>query len=167
MRGLIFISLGISISLILPIIAQPLRLGLIIILSTLLLCFIRAIILSPWYGYILFLIYVGGLLVIFAYVSALSPNTLFSGLIPTINFLLIVLLWTIIFLYQPLIDSNNIEFINTFIQMKNIKVLRYEIVSPQIISILLGLGVILLINLIAVVKICYYQYSTMRPFSEY
>lgn len=166
MRGLVFISLSISISLILPIIAQPLRLGLIIIISTLFLCFIRAIILSPWYGYILFLIYVGGLLVIFAYVSALSPNTLFSRFTPILYLFFIISVWILIFIYQPIIDSNILLFLNNYVESKNIKILGSEIVSPHIISVLLGLGLILLVNLIAVVKICYYQYATIRPFNE-
>lgn len=166
MRALIVFSITLSSLLLLPLIIQPLRLGLVIIISTLLICFIRAIILSSWYGYILFLIYVGGLLVIFAYVAALSPNVLFGKGTPMLFFFVMIFPLSITFYFLPLIDVSSIGYLRIFSEIKVLKIYGIEIVAPQMISILIGLATILLINLIVVVKICYYQQASLRPFSS-
>lgn len=49
---------------------------------------------SPWFGFIIFLIYIGGMLVIFAYFTAINPNQYISTTI--INIFLPAILWLII-----------------------------------------------------------------------
>ena len=79
MTAIIVLAFALSRTLIFPLMAQPLSLGLAIMISTLLMCILSAAFLSACYAYILFfVIYVGGLLVMFAYVAALSPNVLFG-----------------------------------------------------------------------------------------
>nr|QXM18103.1 NADH dehydrogenase subunit 6 [Babylonia zeylanica] len=165
MSALIIFSLTLSTLFTLPLMIQPLSLGLVIILSTLLMCLISAITLSSWYGYILFLIYVGGLLVMFAYVAALSPNVLFGSGLPMIFFLLLMFPLIIFFYSYPLMDLSSITYLSSFIKLKFFKMHGMEMVSPHMISILIGLAVILLINLIVVVKICYYRHASLRPFN--
>nr|QCQ69452.1 NADH dehydrogenase subunit 6 [Nassarius hepaticus] len=166
MSALIVFSMTLSSLLLLPLMMQPLSLGLVIMISTLLMCFISAVMLSSWYGYILFLIYVGGLLVMFAYVAALSPNVLFGKGTPMLFFSVMVLPLSIIFYFLPLIDVSSIGYLSIFNDMKVLKIYGIEMVAPQMISILIGLAIILLINLIVVVKICYYQQASLRPFSS-
>nr|QTT61205.1 NADH dehydrogenase subunit 6 [Tritia pfeifferi] len=166
MSALIVFSMTVSMFLLLPLMMQPLSLGLVVMISTLLMCFISAITLSSWYGYILFLIYVGGLLVMFAYVAALSPNVLFGKGTPMVFFMVMILPLSIIFYFLPLIDMSSIGYINIFSEMEFLKIYGVEMVAPQMISILIGLAFILLINLIVVVKICYYQQASLRPFSS-
>ena len=148
-----------------PLMAQPLSLGLSIIFSTILLCVLVGMFLSSWYGYILFLIYVGGLLVMFAYVAALSPNSLFGGMGP---FLFLVAgqaaVLPIVFRSSFSELSNVSLLLEEQRALKSIKISGIELVSPQMVSILVGLAIILLINLVVVVKICYYQHRTLRPF---
>nr|YP_009480376.1 NADH dehydrogenase subunit 6 [Reticunassa festiva]AND76334.1 NADH dehydrogenase subunit 6 [Reticunassa festiva]UBD06964.1 NADH dehydrogenase subunit 6 [Reticunassa festiva] len=165
MSALIVFSMTLSSLLLLPLMMQPLSLGLIIMISTLLMCFISAMTLSSWYGYILFLIYVGGLLVMFAYVAALSPNVLFGKGTPMIFFLTLLLPICVIMYFLPLIDLSTISYFNLN-ELKFLKVYGIEMVAPQMISVLIGLAVILLINLIVVVKICYYQHASLRPFDN-
>nr|ANH54153.1 NADH dehydrogenase subunit 6 [Nassarius succinctus] len=166
MSALIVFSMTLSSLLLLPLMMQPLSLGLVIMISTLLMCFISAMMLSSWYGYILFLIYVGGLLVMFAYVAALSPNILFGKGTPMFFFLIMILPMSVIFYFLPLIDIASISYLSIFNDMKVLKIYGIEMVAPQMISILIGLAIILLINLIVVVKICYYQQASLRPFSS-
>nr|QFG38799.1 NADH dehydrogenase subunit 6 [Aeneator benthicolus] len=166
MSALIIFSMTLSSLLMLPLMVQPLSLGLIIMLSTLLMCFISAITLSSWYGYILFLIYVGGLLVMFAYVAALSPNVLFGKGTPMLFFTILILPLMLIFYSYPLIDLSSTSYLHIFSELKFLKMYGIEMVSPQMISILIGLAIILLINLIVVVKICYYQHASLRPFNN-
>nr|QTF74769.1 NADH dehydrogenase subunit 6 [Bufonaria perelegans] len=166
MSALILFTMAASSMLLLPLMAQPLSLGLVIMFATLMMCSISAMLLSSWYGYILFLIYVGGLLVMFAYVAALSPNVLFGSGSPLFFFgFMFILLGTVMFLY-PLVDFSSLNYLNLYSGHKFLKMYGTEMVSPQMISILIGLGVILLINLVVVVKICYYQHASLRPFKE-
>nr|AXA45450.1 NADH dehydrogenase subunit 6 [Pinguigemmula sp. MNHN IM 2013-18391] len=166
MSALIILSLTFSSLLMLPLMSQPLSLGLAIMLSTLLMCVISAMTLSSWYGYILFLIYVGGLLVMFSYVAALSPNILFGSSIPVLFFFLSTIFLSLTMYFYPFIDLCSISYLNMYNKFKFLKMYGVEMVSPQMISILIGLAIILLINLVVVVKICYYQRASLRPFKN-
>lgn len=53
---------------------SPLPLGVLLLLLTLFASLLIASFTLSWFGFILFLIYVGGLLVMFAYFTALCPN---------------------------------------------------------------------------------------------
>nr|YP_010400300.1 NADH dehydrogenase subunit 6 [Purpura bufo]UQS75999.1 NADH dehydrogenase subunit 6 [Purpura bufo] len=166
MTALIIFSMAFSSFLLLPFMSQPLSLGLVVMMSTLFMCVSSAITLSSWYGYILFLIYVGGLLVMFAYVAALSPNVLFGSGAPLL-FFIFSFVGFMVFLYTTnFIDLTPMSYNSEMSKLNFLKVYGSEMVSPQMISILIGLAVILLINLIVVVKICYYTHSSLRPFSS-
>jgi NADH-ubiquinone oxidoreductase chain 6 len=150
--------------LIFPLIRQPLSLGLRIIISTLFLCILSAMLISRWYAYILFLIYVGGLLVIFAYVASLSPNMLFSR-INLIIFIPITLLPALYIFYSyNFVDIPSLENLNNIYELIKNKKYGVELISKSYISILIALGSILLLNLIVVVKICFYQQTSLRPY---
>nr|AWH98421.1 NADH dehydrogenase subunit 6 [Conus goudeyi] len=165
MSSLFIIALTFSTLLILPMMSQPLSLGLVVMISTLFMCLISGMTTSAWYGYILFLIYVGGLLVMFAYVAALSPNVLFGGLTPIFSLILFFPLFFVFFYFCLLKDSSYLSFQSSFSKLSYLKMYGIELISPYMISILIGLGMILLINLIVVAKICYYQQASLRPFS--
>nr|YP_009421088.1 NADH dehydrogenase subunit 6 [Cipangopaludina chinensis]ASR74867.1 NADH dehydrogenase subunit 6 [Cipangopaludina chinensis] len=163
MTVLIFGSLSLTFCFIIPLMAQPLSLGFCIMMLTLLMCVLIGVFLSSWYGFILFLIYVGGLLVMFAYVAALIPNIfmnvdLFGGLIWIVQIGFMYMYWSVFFVDVKSLDVLNVVF------MINKKMSSIELVSPEFINILIGLGIVLLVNMIVVVKICYHKYSVMRPF---
>nr|ATZ69842.1 NADH dehydrogenase subunit 6 [Conus raulsilvai]ATZ70102.1 NADH dehydrogenase subunit 6 [Conus verdensis]ATZ70115.1 NADH dehydrogenase subunit 6 [Conus verdensis] len=165
MSSLLIITLTSSILLILPMMSQPLSLGLVIMISTLLMCLISSMTISAWYGYILFLIYVGGLLVMFAYVAALSPNVLFGGLTPFFILMLFFPILSVFFYFYFFKDPSYLSFESFFSKFMCLKMYGIELISPYMISVLIGLGTVLLINLIVVAKICYYQQASLRPFS--
>nr|WCD24047.1 NADH dehydrogenase subunit 6 [Mancinella alouina] len=165
MTFITILSLSFSSFLLLPFMSQPLSLGLMVMISTLFMCVVSAITLSSWYGYILFLIYVGGLLVMFAYVASLSPNVLFGSGTPLLFFALSFFLLLGFFYTFPLIDLSFMGFTSEMSKFSFLKIYGTEMVSPQMISVLVGLAIILLINLIVVVKICYYTHASLRPFS--
>nr|QNV49094.1 NADH dehydrogenase subunit 6 [Isara chinensis] len=165
MNALILMMMALSSLLMLPLMSQPLSLGLFVMISTLFMCLISGMVLSSWYGYILFLIYVGGLLVMFAYVAALSPNILFGRSTPMMFFFILLPILALIFYSLPLIDSSSLT---NYFQLSSFKVLKtygIEMVSPHMISVLIGLAVILLVNLIVVVKVCFYQHASLRPYN--
>nr|QHE65365.1 NADH dehydrogenase subunit 6 [Neptuneopsis gilchristi] len=164
MSASIMLSLTFCTLSLLPMMSQPLSLGLVIMFSTFLMCFISSMTLSSWYGYILFLIYVGGLLVMFAYVAALSPNTLFGSTKPIMVFILLLTPMILYINTYPFIDLSSMGNLKDYSSLKFLKMYSTEMVSPQMVSILIGLGTILLITLVVVVKICYYHHASLRPF---
>ena len=163
----LLISFRLSRVFLFPLINQPLRLGLAIIVSTIFICLLTGIYLSSWYGFILFLIYVGGLLVMFAYVATLSPNTLFGGAGSLLFLLGTQRILPLAIFYSFFLDS---RFLTNpacnFREMSILKSHGIELVSPIMISVLISLALILLINLIVVVKICFYQQRALRPYKS-
>jgi len=158
----IVFSLAISFFFILPIIMHPLRVGLCIILCSLIRCLLVGLLRHSWFGFILFLIFVGGLLVIFAYVAALRPNVYFRGRNLILGF---SILWIVVTL-----SFSKLFFIDRILR-RDVFSLRFsfdksssgeKLISHSCISIMVGLGIILLLNLLAVVKICYYQQGPLR-----
>lgn len=167
MTASLLISLGLSRVFLFPLINQPLSLGLAIIASTIFICLLTGIFLSSWYGFILFLIYVGGLLVIFAYVATLSPNTLFGGAGSLFFLIRAQVILPVGIYYSFFLDTRFLT--NPSYNFREIGILKrhgIELVSPIIISVLISLALILLINLIVVVKICYYQQRALRPYKS-
>jgi NADH-ubiquinone oxidoreductase chain 6 len=161
----LIISLSLCSVIIFPLIIQPLSLGLSIIISTLFFCILTAMFLSRWYAYILFLIYVGGLLVIFAYVAALSPNILFSGINSLIFFIIIFFVLRMILINYKFLDLRSLTNFNNWFEEKRLKFYGIQLTSFYYNFILISLGVILLLNLIVIVKICFYQRAALRSFS--
>lgn len=72
-------SLTLSLAATLILASRPLFLGVWIVLITLSLGIITNLITITWLGLIILLIYIGGLLVIFAYFVALTPNLIIEG----------------------------------------------------------------------------------------
>ena len=107
------------------------------------------------------------LLVIFAYVATLSPNTLFGGAGALLFLLGAQGILPLAIYYTSFLDSRFLT--NPAHNFKEISILKshgIELVSPIIISVLVSLALILLINLIVVVKICFYQQSALRPYKS-
>nr|YP_010580913.1 NADH dehydrogenase subunit 6 [Entemnotrochus rumphii]UZT27098.1 NADH dehydrogenase subunit 6 [Entemnotrochus rumphii] len=162
MTVLILFSFSVSIMFLLPMMMQPLSLGLCVMLMSLFSCILVAFCASSWFGYVLFLIYVGGLLVMFAYVSALAPNSFFSGMK---SFLLFVGVFVVLVLMGGMTYFKVLNFdvwVNSFGDNKGYVGSGKILVSPASISLMIALGVILLMNLLAVVKVCYYQQGPLR-----
>ncbi|YP_009235829.1 NADH dehydrogenase subunit 6 (mitochondrion) [Bactrocera latifrons] len=66
--GLIFIQMN-----------HPLAMGLMLLIQTLQICLITGLMAkSFWFSYVLFLIFLGGMLVLFIYVTSLASNEMFS-----------------------------------------------------------------------------------------
>jgi NADH-ubiquinone oxidoreductase chain 6 len=165
MTAILVISLSLCSVIIFPLIAQPLSLGLSIIISTLFFCVLTAMFLSRWYAYILFLIYVGGLLVIFAYVAALSPNVLFLGISSFAFFVTIFFVLRRILINYEFSDLRSFTNFNNWFEEKRLKFYGIQLASPYYNFILVSLGIILLLNLIVIVKICFYQRAALRSFN--
>lgn len=140
------------------VVSHPLTIGLILIIQTLIIAFFSRLFLpSFWFSYILILVFIGGLLVLFVYVSTLASNEQIN-LTPPYPFVAISLLifLSFFFLWNPrkiftLTDNNQLDY--SFSWMFSI----------PFISLSFFLIIYLFFVLIAIVKITKFWGGALRP----
>nr|YP_010443255.1 NADH dehydrogenase subunit 6 [Brunia dorsalis]UTE83774.1 NADH dehydrogenase subunit 6 [Brunia dorsalis] len=152
---------------------NPLSMGLMILIQTLMICLISGMMIKTyWFSYILFLTFMGGLLVLFIYVSSIASNELFK---PSFNFKLILSISFFFFLLCQMMYMNNLFWLNLstnsemdnfnslnlFINNEN-KINLTKLYNSQTFMIMLMLIIYLFITLIAVVKITNIFYGPLR-----
>lgn len=133
---------------------NPLTIGLLILFLALTLSITFSTSISSWVALLIFLIYIGGILVIFSYFVAITPNQNLS-----VNILLRILLSSIF----------TLSLISWLLNLKSPINLAY---IPQIniiyqkfnIPILLILALILLFTIVVVVKVSIHNKGPLRPF---
>lgn len=155
----VIISLILAFSVTLPLILTPITLGINIFCIASLAAITVTLYFSPWFGLTLFIIYVGGLLVIFSYFIATSPNQKIKIIYPIILISIIF----VIALYNS--DYNAISFLPAlFIESRTINNQYAILYSPNYILITITLALLLLLALIFVVKISNRKDGPLRPF---
>nr|YP_010163975.1 NADH dehydrogenase subunit 6 [Acanthopsyche nigraplaga]QRK25813.1 NADH dehydrogenase subunit 6 [Acanthopsyche nigraplaga] len=111
MLKIIISTIIILISIIMFFMNNPLSMGLMLLIQTLLICLISGMIINTyWFSYILFLIFLGGLLVMFIYVSSIASNELFQ--ISFNNTIFMIMLINFILFYFIIKFTNNLKFLN-------------------------------------------------------
>lgn len=154
---LIFITaLTVSFSFSIVLSSSPLTIGLWVLLLALALARLIALSISPWFGLTIFLIYVGGMLVIFAYFAALTPNQpheiLKIGLI---------LRLTLIIIFTPTLYLGNL--LESFLSYSSIKP-ELTILTPWSSRAFIIVVIILFFILVSVVKVADIFKGPLRPF---
>nr|ASY98337.1 NADH dehydrogenase subunit 6 [Deroplatys lobata] len=153
-------SMLLTLSLILSIIFlfsnHPLSMSLTLLLQTLCMCLISgSMSLSFWFAYVLSLIYLGGMLILFMYVTSLASNEMFSYSNKILLTTLILLFISLTIYYMdfpyPLNLYEGMENNSTLTFMSNNFLLKLYNQSTNIITILIASY--LFLTLIMVVKI--------------
>nr|UIF93648.1 NADH dehydrogenase subunit 6 [Parallelia stuposa] len=152
---------------------NPLSMGLMILIQTLLMCLLSGMLIKTyWFSYILFLTFLGGLLVLFIYVSSIASNELFK---PSFNAKLVFIFSLMILSIIQIIFMNNLFWMNfsfnsdmdnfymlsLFINNEN-KINLSKLYNNQTFMIMLMLIIYLFITLVAVVKITNIFYGPLR-----
>nr|YP_009114559.1 NADH dehydrogenase subunit 6 [Homologenus malayensis]AIB52337.1 NADH dehydrogenase subunit 6 [Homologenus malayensis] len=148
---------------------HPLSMGLILLLQTVLVCASSGMTSSSfWFSYILFLIFLGGMMVLFIYIASLASNKKFKfPLLPT--FLLFLFLLASMMMTFFFFDSMNLPTSN-FLSLSSSLLMFYQnktmlinwIYSPKLIFFTLFIVLYLLLTLLVVVKISYSSLGPMR-----
>lgn len=152
-------SLFISLSLSFLAASSPISMGLWILLIALSLSWIVGRTLNPWFAIIIFLVYIGGILIIFAYFSALTPNQ-------TLNFSPLLFTFIPLFTTLLLLLSNMQLFTPAPFQLTLPLTLAPITIlyTPRNCLLLLRIALILLLILVIVVKITNITKGPLRPF---
>jgi len=156
---IIFYPLIIATSILFLRLSHPLAIGLGLLFQTILICCTTGLSnLSFWFSYILFLIFLGGILVLFIYITSLASNEMFKPSIILIIIMIIAIFTGIIInLIDPiLVPQIPLIKIATFINLDTYSTdlsLVATIYSSTNINITIFIVFYLLLTLIVVVKI--------------
>nr|AWB98911.1 NADH dehydrogenase subunit 6 [Anopheles goeldii] len=172
MTKLIIMTLCLIMSFIFMQMKHPLSMGLMLLIQTFLTCLITSIYMKTfWFSYVLFLIFLGGMLILFIYVTSLSSNEMFSmSFSLTMISLIIFSIFTILFF---IIDKSLIEQFITNMEMEKLSNMN-NLINENILSLNkmynfpTNLITLLLINylfltLLVTVKITKKFYGPLRP----
>nr|YP_010835960.1 NADH dehydrogenase subunit 6 [Rhopalopsole subnigra]WGC89479.1 NADH dehydrogenase subunit 6 [Rhopalopsole subnigra] len=153
------LSMNVILSLMFTRMSHPLAMGLMLLIQTLFICLLTGTLSqSFWFSYILFLVFIGGLLVLFIYMTSLASNEMFTMSVSSIMLggTLLTLLACFYLLIDPVSTLKNIMSTN----MNDMLYLSYNSYQPllklynQPTGFLTSLLIIyLFLTLIAVVKI--------------
>nr|UZF97559.1 NADH dehydrogenase subunit 6 [Amplypterus panopus] len=174
MMKLIISSIMIMLSMMMYFLNHPLSMGLMILIQTLMTCLLSGMFIKTyWFSYILFLTFLGGLLVLFIYVSSIASNEMFHM---TNNFKKIFLIFSLMLIIIQILFSKNLNWMNlnnnsemsnfiNFMFFNNENKINLNKLYNNYSSMLTMLLIIyLFITLIAIVKITNIFYGPLRMF---
>nr|WIM00484.1 NADH dehydrogenase subunit 6 [Elymnias malelas] len=150
---------------------HPITMGLLILLQTFLVCLLSGMLInSYWFSYILFLVFLGGLLVLFMYISSIASNEMFK--ISFINKFIFIILMIFILLMNNINwlnfsfndDMNNFFNSFNFINKEN-NITLFKLYNNQSYLLTIIMIIYLFISLIAVVKITNINFGPLRSFN--
>nr|YP_220585.1 NADH dehydrogenase subunit 6 [Harpiosquilla harpax]AAT85815.1 NADH dehydrogenase subunit 6 [Harpiosquilla harpax] len=147
---------------------HPLAMGMMLLLQTLIICAITALMnFYVWFSYILFLIFLGGMLVLFIYVTSLASNEMFQFSFKMIAFFTVTMGLSILLLItDPLLLNFKMASSDMSCLMGNTynsqMVLISNVYSTNTMMTTLFMILYLLLTLIVVVKITYTFLGPLR-----
>nr|YP_010446982.1 NADH dehydrogenase subunit 6 [Loxocera lunata]UTM10347.1 NADH dehydrogenase subunit 6 [Loxocera lunata] len=149
---------------------HPLSMGLILLIQTIMISMITGLITKTfWFSYILFLTFIGGMLVLFIYVTSLASNEMFSFstklmIISLFIFFSMIMISFIINKFYMInmmnIEMEPINLINSYIKENSLSLYKMYNYPNNLMTILLMNY--LLITLVTVVKITNLFYGPIR-----
>nr|YP_009351219.1 NADH dehydrogenase subunit 6 [Microcerotermes nervosus]AQP28862.1 NADH dehydrogenase subunit 6 [Microcerotermes nervosus] len=131
---------------------HPLAMGLMLLIQTTMVCLISGTMYkSFWFSYILFMIMIGGMLVLFMYMTSLASNEMFS---PSNKMMMTTLMILPALLYTMPTVTNNKEMCSHDTMMENEILTTTTVMYNQMMGIMTTLLVLyMLLTLIVVVNI--------------
>nr|UHA55347.1 NADH dehydrogenase subunit 6 [Kennelia xylinana] len=152
---------------------HPLSMGLMILMQTIIICMLTGLMINTyWFSYILFLTFLGGLLVLFIYVSSIASNELFMN-----NFMLskilmmsiiVITIFSLIFMFKLnwmnnfFNDEMNNYFNNNLFFNNENKINLSKLYNNQTFLMMMMMIIYLFIALVAIVKITNIFFGPLR-----
>nr|YP_011014885.1 NADH dehydrogenase subunit 6 [Caliscelis rhabdocladis]WQB38579.1 NADH dehydrogenase subunit 6 [Caliscelis rhabdocladis] len=131
-------------SMITPFLKHPISMGSMLMMQTMMICLVSSSKFnSPWYSYILFITMIGGLMVMFMYMSSIASNEKMK-MMPTKKIIILLTILMIIFImnmkeqeymekmYQIKLNTNNLEEIKSTSKFFNFKKMNLSIMMIMI-----------------------------------
>nr|ATI10819.1 NADH dehydrogenase subunit 6 [Megalophasma granulatum] len=135
---------------------HPLSMGLTIIMQTIIISMTTSIMYkSSWFSFILFMMYVGGMMVLFIYVISLIPNMLFTLNLKNMSMIIMIMMMSMMLIPQKYFTMN------TDMNMMNNNILNNMYAMPFNMLIIM-MASYLLFTMITVFKIIENNKSPLR-----
>nr|NP_058506.1 NADH dehydrogenase subunit 6 [Laqueus rubellus]BAA95920.1 NADH dehydrogenase subunit 6 [Laqueus rubellus] len=151
-----FGSVLIGLMVLFSVIVHPAGLGVSLLVVSLLCCLIVAVELQVWFSLVVFIIYIGGILVMFGYMTAMTPNFGGKGVVSVWSGLSVGL---VVFLVGGF-GSSGTSGVSLLEPEKN----GSQVLEEVSFSILICYGGFLLMALLVVAMLCHYYKAPLRPF---
>nr|YP_009671928.1 NADH dehydrogenase subunit 6 [Strahlaxius plectrorhynchus]QCX31788.1 NADH dehydrogenase subunit 6 [Strahlaxius plectrorhynchus] len=155
MLSFLFIFSG-AMSLMFTRLNHPLSMGIVLLLQTCMVCIASGLVgNSFWFSYILFLVFLGGMLVLFIYVASLASNESFKlSLKMFLSFIPIISSAMIIYMLDSLLETLKFSFLGPYTEfMMNMETLVSKIYSVPSMGFTMYVVMYLLLTLFVVVEI--------------
>nr|YP_010531109.1 NADH dehydrogenase subunit 6 [Omoglymmius wukong]UXW93696.1 NADH dehydrogenase subunit 6 [Omoglymmius wukong] len=157
--------MNLNLSIIFLFMKHPMSMGLILLLETLLISLISGwFCYSYWYSFILFLIMIGGLLILFIYMTSLASNEKLSYKMTIFNMSMILIFINLIIMYMYMMYPLSQNFSSIFsnnLYNKTLNSLTLIYNKPTFYITMLMI-IYLLITLISAIKIINLNYGPLR-----
>nr|ANC65497.1 NADH dehydrogenase subunit 6 [Hirudo verbana] len=134
-------------------VSTPIMMLMNILTLSMMLSYFTAIFYSNWFAYMIFLIYIGGMLIMFSYFVAISPNQIIQLSMFTI-ILFFISMFLILFFYS----------LNSYMYIFNYESSYYMMYEVPYMYMLILLITLLLIIMLIVVKLVNCSKGPLRPF---
>nr|YP_009240896.1 NADH dehydrogenase subunit 6 [Simulium aureohirtum]AKN23383.1 NADH dehydrogenase subunit 6 [Simulium aureohirtum] len=152
--------------------SHPLAMGFMLLTQTLLISIITGLLSKTfWFSYILFIVFLGGMLVLFIYVTSLASNEMFMMSMKTMQMLMILMISSMLTMliidnfylssFLPLLDMSLLTETNSFIKENTINLNKLYNYPTNFLTIVLINY--LFLTLIAIVKVTNIFYGPLRP----
>nr|UDU84784.1 NADH dehydrogenase subunit 6 [Archips betulanus] len=152
---------------------HPLSMGLMILIQTIFTCLLSGMMINTyWFSYILFLTFLGGLLVLFIYVSSIASNEMFKN---NFFYMKIMIFCLFMIIMISLLIYNNLNLLNSFFNSEMEFFFNYnlffnnenkinlsKLYNNQTFLMMMMMIIYLFIALVAVVKITNIFYGPLR-----
>uniref|UniRef100_UPI0030010C84 NADH dehydrogenase subunit 6 n=1 Tax=Filchneria zhouchangfai TaxID=3111800 RepID=UPI0030010C84 len=168
---LITLTSSLLLSLIFTQMKHPLAMGLMLLLQTICICLMTGFTTqSFWFSYILFLVFLGGLLVLFIYVTSLASNEMFTLSMHTTILTMIMLTMSLMIititdplpLLTPHVNMEMSDIIQMNLYQEEASMSLMKLFNQPTGFITLMLALYLFLTLIAVVKITMIFFGPLR-----
>nr|YP_010987608.1 NADH dehydrogenase subunit 6 [Ochthephilus vulgaris]WON66027.1 NADH dehydrogenase subunit 6 [Ochthephilus vulgaris] len=117
---------------------------------------------SPWFSYILFLVMVGGMLILFIYMTSLASNEKFKF---SLNLTMTIIVMNMVMMLMNFLFKNNLNMLINHLNFSKINMFNINMskffLPPTYYTIIIII-IYLLITLIAVVKITNFSMGPLR-----
>nr|ALO76933.1 NADH deshydrogenase subunit 6 [Habrocerus capillaricornis] len=140
---------------------HPLSMGMVLMSQTILIAFITGLLsINFWFSYIMFLIMIGGMLVLFIYMTSIASNELFKFSTKILFLMIVSMMVTLMFIKMNMMEY---YYMNTnLMNNESINFSLNKFINYPSNYIMILMIIYLLITLIAVVKIVNLNFGPLR-----
>nr|QDA21724.1 NADH dehydrogenase subunit 6 [Deielia phaon] len=144
---------------------HPMNMGITLLLQTLLMCLVTGFMsYSTWFSYILFLVFLGGMLVLFIYMTSIASNELFKKSLYSLVFIImftVIIIMPLMFMDPFMILSPITEYL--MVNKSLLKMMMAPLYNNPSSAITIFMVMYLFLTLLVIVFVTKFNKGPLRP----